>query len=100
MRLRKRHAWGGVLVVLFALPVLKPAGFPSFEGWIDGVLAWPARSGVGVAKAAAGAPPPSAADGDARVSVLEKRIIGLTADHYDTMEAIAQRLDLREALVG
>jgi rod shape-determining protein MreC len=99
MRLRKRHAWGGVLVFLFALPVLKPGGFPAIEGWVDGVLAWPARSGLGVAKASAAATS-SSRGSDPRVAVLERRIIGLTADHYDAMEAIAQRLDLKEALVG
>jgi rod shape-determining protein MreC len=100
MRLRKRHAFGGVLVVLFALPVLKPGGFPGVEGWLDGVLAWPARSGIGVARASSAPPAPSTAEAGGRVAELEKRIIGLTAEHYDTMEAIAQRLDLREALAG
>src|SRR5687767_9663548 len=99
MRLRKRHAWGGVLVALFALPVAKPMGFPGFEGWLDGVLAWPARSGVGAARASAPVAASGAAEGSGRVAELEKRVIGLTADHYETMEAIAQRLDLREALV-
>ena len=31
MRVQKRHAWGAVLIALFALPVLKPTGIPALE---------------------------------------------------------------------
>ena len=31
MRLRRRHAWGAALIVLFALPVLRPQGVPAVE---------------------------------------------------------------------
>src|SRR5262245_16089066 len=98
MRLRKRHAWWAVLIVLFALPVLKPGGFPGFEGWLDSTLAWPARSGVGDAKADdAGS---SSSEGDARVKDLEVRLTEQRADHYEAMEAVAQRLEIADWLGG
>lgn len=31
MRFRRRHAWGAALIVLFALPVLRPQGVPALE---------------------------------------------------------------------
>ena len=40
MRLRKRHAWGAVLIVLFVLPVLKPGGVPALEDPAGGFFAW------------------------------------------------------------
>ena len=42
MRLRKRHAWGAILIVLFILPLLKPAGIDRVEGPIGGLFAWTA----------------------------------------------------------
>jgi rod shape-determining protein MreC len=49
-----------VLVALFALPVLRPRGFPGFEGWLGATLDWPARSGVGGPSAAPEETPPLA----------------------------------------
>jgi rod shape-determining protein MreC len=46
MRLRKRHAWGAVLIALFALPVLRPDGFPSVERPGATFLGWFARTPV------------------------------------------------------
>jgi rod shape-determining protein MreC len=40
VRLRKRHAWGAVLIVLFALPVLKPRGVAAIENPTGGLFAW------------------------------------------------------------
>jgi rod shape-determining protein MreC len=40
MRLRKRHAWGAVLIALFALPVLKPDGVPGVEEPAGGFFTW------------------------------------------------------------
>lgn len=40
MRLRKRHAWGAALIVLFALPVLCPKGVPALEDPAGGFFAW------------------------------------------------------------
>ena len=42
VRLRKRHAWGAILIVLFILPLLKPAGIDRVEGPIGGLFAWTA----------------------------------------------------------
>ena len=42
MRLRRRHAWGAVLIALFILPVLKPAGVESIEGPIGSLWGWSA----------------------------------------------------------
>ncbi len=38
MRFRKQHAWGAVLIALFALPVLKPDGVPALESPVSGVF--------------------------------------------------------------
>ena len=40
MRLRKRHAWGAVLVALFALPVLKPDGVGLIEEPAGSFFSW------------------------------------------------------------
>lgn len=40
MRLRRRHAWGAVLIVLFALPVLRPEGIPAVEQPVADTFAW------------------------------------------------------------
>ena len=40
MRVRKRHAWGAVLIALFVLPVLKPAGIPALERPVASFFAW------------------------------------------------------------
>jgi cell shape-determining protein MreC len=40
MRVRRRHAWGAVLIVLFALPVMKPEGIPALERPVAGFFAW------------------------------------------------------------
>jgi rod shape-determining protein MreC len=42
MRLRRRHAWGAVLIALFVLPIWRPEGFPGLEripGSLYGALA-------------------------------------------------------------
>ena len=43
MRLRKRHAWGAILIALFALPVLKPEGIGFVERPLADTLTWPHR---------------------------------------------------------
>lgn len=40
MRVRSRHAWGAVLIVLFALPVLRPDGIPALERPIADTFSW------------------------------------------------------------
>lgn len=44
MRFRKRHAWGTVLIVLFALPLVAPRGLPFVERPIARTVSWPARA--------------------------------------------------------
>jgi rod shape-determining protein MreC len=75
MRVRKRHAWSVVLVVLFALPVLQPRGFPGLEGFLDATLAWPARNGVLAAPSPGDAPsgPPTARERDLEVENAQVR---------------------------
>ena len=40
MRFRGRHAWGALLIVLFALPVLRPEGIPAVERPVADAFAW------------------------------------------------------------
>lgn len=42
MRLRRRHAWGALLIVLFALPVLRPQGAGPLEEGPGAAFAWAA----------------------------------------------------------
>jgi len=42
VRLRRRHAWGAVLIALFILPVLKPDGVETIEGPIGSMWGWSA----------------------------------------------------------
>lgn len=99
MRLRKRHAWGAVLIVLFVLPVAKPDGFPGMEGWFDGVFNWTARSDVGNPHVWA----VKASDGDddgPRAKALEQIAIAQREDHFALLDELAQKSDLRDALKG
>lgn len=95
MRLRRRHAWSAVLVALFILPILKPAGFPALEGFLDQTLAWPARSGLGSPRAAGDG---AGAAESARVADLERLLAEAREQHYRAMETWAQRVDLAETL--
>ena len=40
MRFQGRHAWGAVLIALFALPVLRPEGIPVIERPVADTFAW------------------------------------------------------------
>lgn len=40
MRVRRHHAWGAILIALFALPVLKPGGIPALERPVGSFLGW------------------------------------------------------------
>jgi len=40
MRVRRHHAWGVILIALFALPVLKPDGIPALERPVGSLLGW------------------------------------------------------------
>jgi cell shape-determining protein MreC len=70
--LRKRHAWGAILIVLFILPLLKPTGVERIEGPVGALFAWTADVLPGTA---AGTTPDeeASADGtDLRVKQLEE----------------------------
>ena len=43
MRLRRQHAWGAILIALFALPVWKPEGIGAIERPIADVVMWSHR---------------------------------------------------------
>ena len=42
MRVGKRHAWSAILIALFILPLLKPAGVDAVEGPVGSFFAWTA----------------------------------------------------------
>ena len=98
MRLRSRHAWSAVLVALFALPVLKPQGFPGLEGTLDGWLNWTGRLGLGNPHAWRIAPvggPGTQREKDLEVIALEQR-----ESYYRLLDELVQRQSLRDALAG
>lgn len=43
MRLRRQHAWGAILIALFALPVWKPEGIGAIERPVADVVLWSHR---------------------------------------------------------
>jgi len=43
MKVRRRHAWGAVLIVLFVLPMLRPEGIPLLERPVASFFAWFSR---------------------------------------------------------
>jgi rod shape-determining protein MreC len=71
VRLRKRHAWGAVLIVLFVLPVLKPGGIASIEDPAGGFFAWFSEVVPSPRPWTDEAPAPAAED-DPRLRVLEQ----------------------------
>ena len=97
MRLRKRHAWSAVLVVLFALPVARPQGFPGLEGWLDSTLNWYARTDVGNPHAWGGTRAPSS-DESPRERDLEALSLRLREDYLAAVDEARQRLELRDAI--
>jgi rod shape-determining protein MreC len=94
MRLRKRHAWSAVLLVLFALPVMKPEGFPGLEGKGDSALC--RLAGTGVLNPHAWFTPGDAADADsARVRELKTMLLAARTEEYRLREELAQLDSLR-----
>src|SRR5689334_23754742 len=99
MRLRKRHAWSAVLIGLFALPVLKPEGFPGFEGKLDAAINWYGKSDLGnphswrVGVAAAG-------EESAQANDLREQLGTLREDYFATLEQLRQSQELSAALAG
>ena len=95
MRLRKRHAWGAVLITLFALPVLKPGGIPlleeptgSFFGWFSEITPSPQVFSKG----------DGAGDDDPRVRELESQNRELWNQHLRRLELLRQRGELLQVL--
>jgi cell shape-determining protein MreC len=97
MRRRRRHAFLAVLVALFALPVIKPEGFPGLEGWFDGAIHWTARLGFSSPKASDLAATGSDADA---VRARDLAVINLAQreEFYGFVEETNQRAELHDAL--
>ena len=97
MRLRKRHAWSAVLIGLFALPVLKPEGFPGFEGRLDAALTWYAKSDLGNPHSwRAGSL--AAGDESAQTKDLREQLGTLREDYFATLDHMLQTKELYAAL--
>lgn len=95
MRLRRRHAWGAVLIALFVLPVLKPAGIAAVEGPTGSAFAWvadvlPSTRSV-----------PASSDGpcdDARVRALQQQNRELYAQLMRARQTVGDLGALKKAL--
>ncbi len=95
MRLRKRHAWGAVLVALFALPVLKPDGVALIEEPTGSFFGWFAKltPGPKLLGSETGAEPQSEL-----VRELERENRILWDRHLRTQERLRQVGELKAAL--
>lgn len=93
MRLRRRHAWGAVLIALFTLPVLRPEGVPALERPVADTFAWfgrvPALNPHLWGSEASGAATDGAGSAYAR---------GLEQENAVLREEYAQRLRLEDDL--
>ncbi len=95
MRLRKRHAWGAVLVALFALPVLKPGGVPLIEEPAGSFFGWFAKLTPGPKLAA----PEGSAEAESElVRELERENRVLWDRHLRTQERMRQLGALKAVL--
>lgn len=95
MRLRKRHAWGAVLIALFALPVLKPSGVPlleeptgAFFGWFSELTPSPQVFST----------PSRTADDDPRIRELELENRRHWNEHMRARDLLLQRAEVLEVL--
>ncbi|MDA1194988.1 MAG: rod shape-determining protein MreC [Planctomycetota bacterium] len=95
MRLRKRHAWGAVLIVLFALPVLKPDGVALVEEPTGAFYGWFSES---TPSAGAFIPPSTARDDDPRIRALEQENRSMWNEHLRRQETLRQRGELLTVL--
>ena len=100
MKLRKRHAWSAVLIGLFVLPVVRPEGFPDFEGRVDSALNWTGRFEVANPHSWRVPTTPDAREGDAHAKDLEVITIAQREEYFRLAEDAAQRVELRAALAG
>ena len=96
MRLRKRHAWSAVLVGLFALPVLKPDGFPGIEGAGDAAISSVSRAGINPHAWFATEEEPEA--DSPRVRELKGLLLASRTEYYRLREEVEQRTELGGAL--
>src|SRR5688572_27772996 len=99
MRLRKRHAWSAALIVLFALPIARPEGFPGLEDRVDSFLGWPGRFDLGNPHAWTSGDGGND-DGGALVRALQHIAISEREDHFELLDQLAQRGALAAALPG
>ena len=95
MRLRKRHAWGAVLIVLFALPVLKPGGVPLLEEPTGAFFGWFAEITPSPQVFTGG---DGAGDDDPRIQELERRNRELWNQHLRARDQLLQRAEVLEVL--
>jgi rod shape-determining protein MreC len=84
MRVRKHHAWGAVLLVLFVLPVIRPQGIEALERPVASFFAWFGR--VPVLNPALWA---AARDGDEDATAADR---ALRQENAELREAYAERL--------
>ena len=90
MRFRKQHAWGAVLIALFALPVLKPDGIPALESPVSTVF-------DGAASYIPASVPGGDEGGDSeRARKLERELLDVWERHMQ----FVQRVHEMEALQG
>ena len=91
MRVRRRHAWGVVLIVLFVLPVLKPGGIPALERPVGSFFAWFGRIPALNPQLWSGKALPEEEEPSARARALEE-------ENAYLREAMARRLLLESDL--
>lgn len=95
MRLRKRHAWGAVLIALFALPVLKPTGVPLLEEPTGGFFGWFAEITPSPQVFQGGS---GAGDDDPRVRELELENRRQWNEHLRARDRLLQRAEVLPVL--
>ena len=95
MRLRKRHAWGAVLIALFALPVLKPGGVPLLEEPTGSVFGWFSEITPSPQVFTEG---DGAGDDDPRIRELELENRRQRTEHLRARDQLLQRYEVLEVL--
>lgn len=103
MRWKQRHSYGVVLLALFALPVVRPAGFPSLEGGVDRMLGYTARFEFANPHLWPHLGRTGRGDGDGdgpRARALEQILLSEREEHARVLDEVAQRGALGEVLTG
>jgi len=95
VRFRGRHAWGALLIVLFALPVLSPEGIPAVERPVADTFAWFGKVPALNPHLWGSATVAGAKEGETRSDYAR----GLERENAVLREEFAQRLRLEEDLV-